>query len=174
MAVQEELTVLQKQRFRYAAGFMIEQEGPDVVERLVRDGTKTRFGVRQKWVPAKRLEDLTREDAEDLLQDREWTFYNYHKIEDLTIPAKIFDVHITFEFNSAARFAQEVLGIEKTEKLDFATRRAIEEVQSQDFFAEYIPRLETFVNENFDGRKALMRRVQKVPYRNVDSSATFS
>lgn len=171
--IEENLTALQKQRFRYAAGFVIEQEGTGVVERLVRDGTESRFGVREDWVPGTRLEDLTREDAEDILQEREWQFYGYQKIEDLTIPAKIFDVHITFDFELAIRTAQTSLGVERTEELDFATRKAIEDAVSQDFFGDYISRLEFFVEQNFGGRDALIRRVQKIPYRNVETSATF-
>lgn len=166
-----------KRRYRYAVGYVIEQEGEEPVERLVRDGTMSRFGVQQDWVPATDLQDLTRTDAEELLREREWQFYNYDKIDALTIPTKIFDTHILFSPNIAieeAKSALEAAGfnVPETFTLDFHTRNAIEEVDAQTFFPLYIERLETYVEINFDGRSSLLRRVQQRPHRNVDASNT--
>jgi lysozyme family protein len=162
-----------KRRFRYAAGYVIENEGTEVVERLIRDGIKSRFGVREEWAPSESLENLTRDEAEEILQDREWTFYGYQKIEDLTIPAKIFDTHIVFDFETAITFVQEALDVEETQLLDFETRKKIEEVQSQDFFSDYVSKLEEYVKLEYDNRNSLLRRVQKLPYRNVNASPTY-
>jgi len=166
-----------KRRYRYAVGYVIEQEGKEPVERLVRDGTMSRFGVRQEWVPATDLEDLTRTEAEELLREREWQFYNYDKIDGLTIPTKIFDTHILFSPDTAigeAESALEAAGFEvpETSTLDFHTRNTIEEIDAQDFFPLYIERLETIVETQFGGRSSLLRRVQRQPHRNVDASDT--
>lgn len=173
----EQLELERTRRFRYAVGYVIEQEGTEPVERLVRDGTRSRFGVRNNWVPGTDLDDLTRFEAERLLRDREWQFHNYDQIDALTVPTKIFDTHIVFDPDPAITLAQSALrqlGFDLSENgnLDRSTRRAIEEVDGQSFFPEYIEELEFYVNENFGGRSALIRRVQNLPYRNVDASAT--
>lgn len=171
-------TQIQKdRRFRYAVGFVIEQEGTGVVERLVGDGTKTRFGVKESWIPGRSLSDLGRSDAEDLLKEREWQFYGYDEVDALTVPTKVFDVHITFSPQTAiseAQSALRVLGFEVPDggRLDRSTRRALEDVVPQDFFDVYIERLENLVESDYGGKKALLRRVRQVPYRNVDASDT--
>ena len=164
-------------RFRFAAGYVIEQEGTKPVERLIRDGIRSRFGVRQSWVPGTKLEDLTREDAEEVLKTRQWEFYDYDKIESLTIPTKIFDTHILFspfvaieKAESALQAAGQILSETKT--LDYTTRRAIEEAGPQDFFPVYTEMLENYVKSKHEGREVLLKRVRRRPYRNVDASST--
>lgn len=164
-------------RFRYAVGFMIEQEGTGVVERLVEDGTKTRFGVKESWVPGRDLSDLTRDDAEDLLKEREWQFYGYDEVDALTVSTKIFDTHITFSPQTAISEAQSALrelGFDAAQggALDRPTRQALEEAAPQDFFDVYIGGLENLVESSYGGKEALLRRVRQVPYRNVDASDT--
>lgn len=174
---EQQLELERKRRFRYAVGYVIEQEGTKPVERLIRDGTRSRFGVRESWAPGTDLEDLTRDEAETLLRSREWQFHGYEKIDALTVPTKIFDTHIVFDPDPAIRLAQSALrqiGYDLSENgnLDRSTRRAIEQVDGQTFFPEYTDELEFYVNENFGGRNALIRRVQNLPYRNVDASDT--
>ena len=165
-------------RFRFAVGYVIEQEGTKPVERLVRDGTRSRFGVRQSWVPGTKLEDLTREDAEEILKTRQWQFYDYDKVEkSLTIPTKIFDTHIVFSPFVAIEKAESALqavgqNLSETKTLDYTTRRAIEEVGLQDFFPVYADMLEDYVESKYEGREALLKRVRRRPYRNVDASST--
>jgi len=164
-------------RFRFAAGYVIEQEGTKPVERLVRDGTRSRFGVRQSWVPGTSLEDLTREDAEEILKTRQWKFYGYGEVESLTVPTKIFDTHILFSPFVAiekAESALQALGqtLSETKTLDYTTRRAIEKARPQDFFSVYTEMLENYVESKHESRKALIRRIKRRPYRNVDASST--
>jgi hypothetical protein len=174
-----DLSLDQKRKFRYAVGYMIEQEGEGIVERLVRDGTYSRFGVRKSWVPNTDLQNLTRPEAENLLEQREWTFRNYHKIEDaLTPPAKIFDTQILFSPEVAIGKAKDALfeiGYEQVEmngRLDALTRDLIELADPADFSNQYTTELENFVIQNYDGRSALLRRVNNRPYRNVKTSPT--
>lgn len=164
-------------RFRFAAGYVIEQEGTEPVERLVRDGARSKFGVRQNWVPGTRLEDLAREDAEEILKTRQWQFYGYDKIESLTIPTKIFDMHILFSPFVAIEKAESALqaigqSFSETKTLDYTTRRAIEKARPQDFFPVYTETLENYIESTYEGREALVKRVRRRPYRNVDASDT--
>lgn len=164
-------------RYRFAVGYMIEQEGNGIVERLVRDGTFTRFGITEDMIPGSTLESLNRTDAEELLRNKEWKFWNYQKIKALTTPAKIFDSHILFDPETAISLAQaslEELGfdIKQTSRLDVRTRNLIEEVNDNDFFPVYVQRLELYVLEEYGERKALMRRVRNLPYKNINTSPT--
>jgi lysozyme family protein len=124
-------------------------------------------------VPGRDLEDLTRPESEEILKEREWRFYGYQRLTRITIPAKIFDTHITFDFRPAIRFAQRALGVEETEDLDQKTIAEIENANSQDFFESYTSVLEDYVESDFGGDGALLRRVRAVPPRNVDSLDTF-
>lgn len=173
------LSIERKRRFRYAVGYMIEQEGTGVVERLVRDGTYSRFGVKQSWVPDTDLKNLTRDEAENLLEEQRWKFRNYHKIDDaLTPPAKIFDTQILFSPDVAIETAQTALfeiGYEEVEmngRLDALTRDLIEIADPNVFHDQYSTELENFVIENYDGRRSLIRRVNNTPYKNVSTSPT--
>ncbi len=170
--VSRQTKIERTRRFRYAAGYVIEQEGSGVVERLVRDGTFSKFGVRKDQVLDSTLESLTRTDAEKILRKKEWEFQNYEKIEALTVPAKIFDMQILFDAETAISNAQDVLGVEKTARLDRKTRRAIEDMEERDFFPAYIENLRLFVEKNYNSRQALIRRVKNRPYRNVQASST--
>lgn len=169
----------QKRRFRYAVGYMIEQEGSGIVERLVRDGTYSKFGVRNSWIPNKDLEQLTRPQAEELLEEKEWRFRNYHKIEDvLTPPAKIFDTQILFSPEVAIGKVKEALisleyeQVNRNGRLDALTRDLIEATEPDEFLDQYVLELESFVIENYEGKKALMKRVSNRPYKNVNASST--
>jgi len=160
-------------RFRYSAGFMIQNEGPRLVERLVRDGTKTRFGVRESRFPFVDLESLNRREAEGILREREWTFHNYPGLEVGTVAAKIFDTHILFSASDAFGVAQDSLNrigrdVRSTGDLDFDTIAALEESPSE-FLDAYVSDLEDFVNINHDGKEALLKRVRILPPRNVDT-----
>ena len=164
-------------RFRFAAGYVIEQEGTKPVERLVRDGTRSRFGVRQAWVPGTSLEDLTREDAEEILKTQQWEFYGYDEVESLTIPTKIFDTHVLFSPFVAIEKAESALQaigetLSETKTFDYTTRRVIEKARPQDFFPVYTEMLENYIESKHEGRKALIRRVKRRPHRNVDASST--
>jgi hypothetical protein len=174
-----DLSTERKRKFRYAVGYMIDQEGEEIVERLVRDGTHSRFGVRSDWVPGTDLNNLTRPEAEELLKEREWIFRNYHKIDDaLTLPAKIFDTQILFSPNVAIKKAKRALfqiGHERVKinnRLDALTRDLIELADPDEFLDQYTIELENFVIQNYNGRSALLRRVNNRPFRNVNASIT--
>lgn len=164
-------------RYRYAVGYMIEQEGSGIVERLVRDGTFTRFGITENMIPGSTLQSLNRTDAEKILRKQEWKFWNYDKIDALTIPAKIFDSHILFDPKTAILLAQQSLNdsgfdLDETERLDKSTRKAIQSVDENNFFPTYIERLEIYGQDEYGTRKSLMRRIRNLPYKNVDTSTT--
>lgn len=171
--------IKEKRQFRYAAGYMIEQEGSGIVERLVRDGTYSKFGVRQSWVPNTNLENLTRPQAENLLETSQWRFRNYHKIQETFTPsAKIFDTQILFSPEVAIGQAKQALleigydRIEENGRLDALTRDILEIADPNEFLSQYVTELENFVIENYDGRKSLVKRVTNKPYKNVDTSPT--
>ena len=167
----------EKRRYRYAVGYVIEQEGDEAVERLIRNGEKTKFGVRESWAPGRNIEELTRDDAEEILKSGQWDFYGYNRIEALTIPTKIFDAHILFSFGlakSEAKSALETLDFQTGDQSDFDRRtiRSLEKVRSQDFFDVYTRLLREQVNQSYEGREALIRRVDRIPYRNVEARTT--
>lgn len=172
MKISRQTKIERTRRFRYAAGYVIEQEGTDIVERLVRDGTFSKFGVREDQALDTSLESLTRTDAEKILRKKGWEFQNYEKIEALTVPTKIFDTQILFDPETAITRAQQVLEIEETARLDRKTRRAIEDVEEREFFPDYIERLRLFVEGNYNSRQAIIKRVRNRPYRNVQASST--
>jgi len=173
MALEVDEQIAEIDRFRYSAGYVIQNEGPGVVERLVGDGTKARFGVRKSKFPFVDLEDLNRRQAENILREREWKFHNYPRLEVGTVAAKLFDTHILFSASDAFGIAQETLDdignvVTFTGDLDSETVNALEETSS-DFLDAYISNLEDFVNLNYGGRKVLLRRVRLLPARNVDT-----
>lgn len=161
-----------KRRFRYAAGYVVQQEGTEPVERLIRNGETTRFGVRQSLAPNQNLNDLGRDDAEDILKKRVWDFYGYDEIEALTVPAKIFDSHILFNFTVASENAREALGLDPEGGLDRTARKEIEAARSQDFFSSYTTLLEQHAREAHGGREAIIRRANRIPPRNVNAQTT--
>ena len=173
MALEIDEQISEIDRFRYAAGYMIQNEGSELVERLVRDGTMSKFGVRESRFPFVDLESINRREAESLLRNREWRFYNYPNLESGTVAAKIFDTHILFSANDAFEIAQDALNdvnkdVERTGRLDFGTINALEDVPSE-FLDQYVTNLENFVDTNFEDNEAILRRVQLLPARNVDT-----
>ena len=173
-----ELQKKRKRRFRFAAGYVIDQEGTKVVERLIKNGSFSRFGIREEWVPSMNLENLNRSDAEDILEQRVWRFYNYHLIDEaLVVPTKIFDTHVLFSAEVAIGNAKQALQdlefkVEENGRLDPETRSSIERVDSNNFLNEYEFQLERYINSNYGTRKALVQRVKNVPDLNVNSSPT--
>lgn len=160
-------------RFRYAAGFVIQNQGTEIVERLIRDGTKTRFGIRESRFPFVDLEGLNRREAENFLREREWKFHNYPELEVGTVAAKIFDTHVLFSASDAFEVAQKSLNdmgedVRVTGDLDADTVNALEDMPSE-FLDAYVPNLENFVDVNHDGRSVLLKRVRLLPSRNVNT-----
>lgn len=169
--IDEQISEIDK--FRYAAGFVIQNEGTGIVERLIGDGTKSRFGVRKSRFPFVDLESLNRREAERLLRQREWKFYNYPGLKDGTVAAKLFDTHILFSAEEAFEIAQQTLNglgsdLEITAILDSVTISALGD-SSSDFLDAYASNLENFVNVNYDGRSVLLNRVRLLPARNIDT-----
>lgn len=152
-------------RYKYAVGYVIEQEGSGVVERLVGDGTFSKFGVREDRHPTVDLEPLNRTDAEDLLREREWKFYGYPFLRSATVAAKIFDTQILFSPEEAIKAAQEVAGVGTNARLNRSTREALENASPPRFLDEYIELLLD------DGQKqSVRRRIQRRPFRNVETT----
>lgn len=170
----------QTRRFRYAVGYVIQQEGSGVVERLVRDGTMAKFGVREDQFLSSSLEELNRTDAEKILRKKEWRFQNYDKIEigAVTVPAKIFDTQILFSAERAISLAQKALqdlqfeSVEESGRLDPITRDRIAKATPKNFFENYITRLELFVQDEYGQNQPILRRIRNLPYKNVETSTT--
>lgn len=172
MALTQQQELKRKRRLRYANGYVIQQEGTEVVERLIRNGEKTRYGVKESLVPNKNLSNLSRDDAEDILENQIWNFYGYNKIDALTIPAKIYDTNILFNFEVAIKRARSVFDLSSDPQIDFRFRKKVKGVRSQDFFDPYIILLEQYVEDNYGGRKSLIKRVNQIPPRNVNAETT--
>lgn len=169
-----ELSREQLRRYKYAAGYLIEQEGSSTVTELT-GNEKMKYGVRESEAPGRKVESLSRQDAEKVLRKKKWTFYGYQKIEALTVPAKIFDSHVAFSKNFAfetaqTTLAQEQFEVEENGKLGRLTRKAIEEIRPQNFFGRYTSILVEELKERYGNRKALIRRANQLPYRNVETT----
>lgn len=161
----QEQQLRELRRYKYAVGYVIEQEGGGIVERLVGDGTLSKFGVREDRHPTVDLEPLNRTDAEDLLREREWKFYDYPFLRKATVAAKIFDTHILFSPEDAVKAAQEAVGVETSGLLDRSTREALENTSSPRFLDEYIDLL---LEEG--QKRSVRKRIQRRPFRNVDTT----
>ena len=134
---------------------------------------------RNKQAKSNFMSKKMREQMEKLLEEKEWRFRNYHKIENvLTPPAKIFDTQILFSPEIAIGKAEEALisldyeQVEKNGRLDVLTRDLIEATEPDEFLDQYVLELKDFVIENYEGKKALMKRVTNRPYKNVNASST--
>src|SRR5690625_3237596 len=72
-------------------------------------GGETKYGISKRWYPHLDIKSLTEEDALKIYYEDWWTKYNYDKIDDLELAAKVMDLSINVGPEPAGKFLQTAL-----------------------------------------------------------------